>query len=66
MFQGRCAPIVNQFSTANQRRFFKGGQASLTIYQSTNKIIAVLIPDFVSYMKMSRLIKQEKFFVPLR
>ena len=51
-----------------QRRFFrggKGGQASPTIYQSTNKIIAVFIPDFVSYMKKSRLIKQEKFFVSL-
>ena len=47
-----------------QRRFFgggKGGQASLTFYQITNKIISVLISDFVSYMKMSRLIKQEKF-----
>ena len=44
-----------------QRRFFrggKGGQASLTFYQSTNKIIAVFIPDFMSYMKMSRLIKR--------
>ena len=51
-----------------QRRFFrggKGGQASLTFYQITNKIIAVFIPDFVSYMKKSRLIKQEKFFVYL-
>ena len=36
----------------------KGGQASLTFYQSTYKIIE-LIPDFMSYMKMSRLIKTE-------
>ena len=43
----------------------KGGQASLTFYQSTSKIIAVFIPDFVSYMKMPRLIEQEKFFVSL-
>ena len=43
----------------------KGGQASLTFFQSTDKIIAVFIPDFVSYMKISRLIKQEKFFVSL-
>ena len=43
---------------SHQRRFFRGGK-------STNKIIAVFIPDFVSYMKMSRLIKQEKFFVSL-
>ena len=48
-----------------QRWFFRGGKgglASLTFYQSTNKIIAVLISDFVSYMKMPRFIKQ-KFFV---
>ena len=47
-----------------QRRFFrggKGGQASLTFYQSTNKIKAVFILDFMSCMKISRLIKQEKF-----
>ena len=52
-----------------RRRFYrggKGGEASLTFYQGTNKIIAVFIPDFVSYMKMSRLIKQEKIFVSLR
>ena len=54
------------FLNLHQRRFFgegKGGQASLTFYQGTNKIIAVLIPDFMSYMKMPRLIEQEKFFV---
>ena len=36
-----------------QRRFFrggKGGQASLTFYQSTNKIVVMFIPDFVSYI----------------
>ena len=51
-----------------QRRFFrggKGGQASLTFYQSTNTIIAVFIPNFVSYMKMPTLIEQEGFFVSL-
>ena len=50
------------------RWFFRGGkvgQASLTFYQSTNKIIVVIIPDFMSYMKMSRLIKQKKFFISL-
>ena len=46
--------------TRRQRLFFrggKGGQASLTFYQSTNKIIAVLVSDLVSYMKISRLVK---------
>ena len=66
-------PLQEQFPnrqlirTSEQRRFFRGGkgrQASLTFLQSTNKIIAVFIPDFMSYMKMSRLIKQ-KFFVSL-
>ena len=57
------------FRASGQWRFFrggKGGQASLTFYLSTNKIIAVFIPNFVSYMEMSRLIKQQKFFVSLR
>ena len=51
-------------SGSKQQRFFrggKGGQASLICDHSANKIIAVFIPDFVSYIKMSRLIKQEKF-----
>ena len=57
-----------QIMCNHQQQFFrggKGGQASLTFYQSTNKIIAVFIADIMSYMKMSRLIKQEKFFVSL-
>ena len=35
----------------------KGGRASLTFSQYTNKIISVFIPDFMSYMEMYRLIK---------
>ena len=60
--------IILTENFTHQRQFFRGGkrgQASLTIYQSTNKIIAVFIPNFVSYIKKSRLIKQEKFFVSL-
>ena len=63
MYIGVCV-CIQYIITLTQRRFFrggKGGQASLTFYQSTNKIKAVFIPEFVSYMKMSRLIKQEKF-----
>ena len=49
----------------HQRLFFrggKGGHASLTFYESVNKVI-LFIPDFMSYMKMPRLIKQKTFSV---
>ena len=47
-----------------QRQFFRGGeggQASLTFYQSTNKILVAFVPDLLSYIKMSILIKQKLF-----